>query len=106
MGYNLESKYFKYQEDMVIKTFGTNYPRMDQINIVEDSLPQILLGSFLNTLSHFTYIVKFPIVWETEPIHCIQFCISPLPELLRCFGKSDARIKRTIDQRLENIKQD
>ena len=45
-------------------------------------LPQILVGPFLNTLSHFTYIVKFLIIWETEPIYCIQFCISPLPELL------------------------
>ena len=33
--------------------FGIKYSRMDQANFFNGCLPQIFLGSFLNTLSHF-----------------------------------------------------
>ena len=32
--------------------FGTKYSRMDQVKFFKSCLPQILLGSFLNTLSY------------------------------------------------------
>ena len=45
-------------------SYGTKYSRMDQIKFVEGTLykffkgclPQILLGPFLNTLSHIKHI--------------------------------------------------
>ena len=62
-------------QDVSDETFGTKYSRMDQVEFVEDilykyegiwsvmrlylfkffkgCLPQVLLGPFLNTLSHF-----------------------------------------------------
>ena len=35
-----------------IHIYGTKYSRMDQVKIFNSCLPQILLGPFLNTLSH------------------------------------------------------
>ena len=33
--------------------YGTKYSRMDQVKFFKGCFPQILLGPFLNTLSHF-----------------------------------------------------
>ena len=32
--------------------FGTKYSRMDQVKFLKGCLPQVLLGPFLDTLSH------------------------------------------------------
>ena len=45
--YKNENPYF---QDLV--TFETKYSRMDQVKFFKGCLPQILLGPFLNTLSH------------------------------------------------------
>ena len=37
---------------------GTKYLRMDQVKFFKGRLPQILLGSFLNTLSHIVLLWK------------------------------------------------
>ena len=34
------------------QTFGTKYSRMDQVKFFKGCLPQILLGPFLNALTH------------------------------------------------------
>ena len=37
------------------RTSGTKYSRMDQVNFFKGCLPQILLGTFFNTLSQIIY---------------------------------------------------
>ena len=36
----------------MLHVYGTKYPGMAQVKCFKGCLPQILLGSFLNTLSH------------------------------------------------------
>ena len=38
--------------DILNSLFWTKYSRMDQLKFFKDCLPQILLGQFLNALSH------------------------------------------------------
>ena len=42
----------KLESFFVRGVFETNYSRMDQVKFFKSCLPQILLGPFLNTLSH------------------------------------------------------
>ena len=42
-----------------VRTFGTKYSRMDQVNFFKGCLPQILLGSILDTLSHLILKTSF-----------------------------------------------
>ena len=44
----------------------TKYSRMDQVKFVEDSLPQILLGSFLNTWTQISSKLNDPGLSITE----------------------------------------
>ena len=49
-------------------TCGTKYSRMDQVKFFKGCLPQILLGPFLNALSHVSiaassFIVKYCPSW-------------------------------------------
>ena len=37
------------------RVFGTKYSRMDQVKFFKGCLPQVLLGPFLNTLSHLLF---------------------------------------------------
>ena len=39
-------------------TFGSRYSRMDQVKFFKGCLPQILLGPFLNTLTHFQFYLE------------------------------------------------
>ena len=50
--------------------FGTKYSRMEQVKFFKDCLPHILLGPFLNTLSHLivTWILEAGIRLDKELI--------------------------------------
>ena len=37
--------------------FGTKYSRMDQVKFFKGCPPQILIGPFLNTLSHLSHLL-------------------------------------------------
>ena len=40
--------------------YETEYSRIDQVNFFKGCLPQILLGPFLNTLSHMLHVLRQP----------------------------------------------
>ena len=52
------------------RKYGTKYSRMDQEKFVEDSLQKLLLGPFLNALSHILQISSLQDShWSTQQIH-------------------------------------
>ena len=46
---------------MALILFGSRYSRMDQVQFFKGCLPQILLGPFLNTLTHLRERNKYEI---------------------------------------------
>ena len=65
-GYKLTLAYSRYlfrkklHHRYLMGTYGSKHSRMDQIKVFKGFLPQILLGPFLNTLSH----LSVPYFWE------------------------------------------
>ena len=45
---SFQTCYYGRERDLEAESFGTKYPRMDQVKFFRGCLPQILLGSFLN----------------------------------------------------------
>ena len=55
---------------MKISTYGTKYSRMDQVKFFKGCLPQILLGPFLNILSHIKLLftsLRFSLLVNRKP---------------------------------------
>ena len=53
--------------------FGPRYSRMDHLNLFKACLPKILLGPFLNTLTHLG-LCQLPMVEMFEKIFLIDVC--------------------------------
>ena len=71
----LEALYPLDKETYIEWTYETKYSRVDQVNF-KGCLPQILLGPFLNTLSHMTF--------RRHPRNCLDiFCIFNLCSVSR-----------------------
>ena len=65
-------EYFIFVPIQVLKisTYGTKYSRMDQVKFFKGCLPQILLGPFLNILSHIKLLftrLRFSLLVNRKP---------------------------------------
>ena len=54
-------------------TYETKYSRMDQVKFFKGCLLQILLGPFLNTLSHIEHLFSEHLFWSYESKIDLQF---------------------------------
>ena len=55
--WNFFSSYSQLQPICLHDAYGKKYSSMDQVKVFKDCLPQILLGTFLNTLSHIDILL-------------------------------------------------
>ena len=76
------------RNDDAVIPFGTKYSRMEQVKFLKDCLPHVLLGLFLNTLSHLivTWILEAGIRLDKE--HIIRL-FKPYALILKNDGRKD-----------------